>query len=498
MTIKRKIWISNILMVLIPVFLTALVVLACINTSLGSYWRSLESMYQDENGMQSVMGLIYTYQEELWETNWAEHCAPGSTGEVVQSDRMHNLEQQLSNMGYHIRVEKNGNELYSNIPEEDIILAMEAAGESIFTAKTMTLSNEKITIVKNTFVHDPKVLSILALNSEPRGEDTASYLQDYILRYILLFAAVFFIGMILVNVILSWWISRSVLTPLGILSRGTQEIRDGNLDTKLLYEKSDEFGAVCRDFEDMGSYLKESVEQRLEDEKKQKEMIRGISHDLRTPLTSIGGYVDGLLDGIADTPEKRERYLNAIRIRTRDLERLVDSLSQYNRLGSEAMKYRLRDWDFKKFLEQYMKNCREEWKRNRVSVAILDGLPPYPVRLDENEMKRVLDNLFTNTVRYREKETSSVALRLAKPDGGEWIELAFADDGPGVPEESLTKLFNTFYRVDGARSQAGKGSGIGLAVVKEIISGHGGTIHAENSGGLVMVIRLPMRKEESL
>lgn len=497
MTIRKKIWISHILMVSIPVLLTAAVIGICTNTFLGAYWHSLESMYQDENGMQSAMSLIYTYQQELWDTKWSERCMPGNM-EVVQSDRMHSLERQLSDMGYHIRVEKNGNELYSNIPEEDIVLAMEAAGESIFTAKTMTLSNEKITIVKNTFLHDQKVLSVLALNSEPRSDNSPSYLQDYILRYIVLFAVLFFIEITLVNVLLSWWISRNVLIPLKILRRGTQEIRDGNLDTRLCYEKTDEFGEVCRDFEDMRHYLKESVEQRLEDEKRQEEMIRGISHDLRTPMTSIGGYVDGLLDGIADTPEKQERYLNAIRIRTRDLERLVDSLSQYNRLGSEAMKYHLRDWDLKKFLEQYIKNCCEELNRNHVNVAIMDGQLPYSVKMDENEMKRVFDNLFTNTVRYREKEESSVTIGFRKSDDGRWIEMTFADDGPGVPEDCLTKIFHTFYRVDRSRSHAGKGSGIGLAVVKEIIAGHGGTIHAENHGGLALVICLPVRKEEPL
>lgn len=160
------------------------------------------------------------------------------------------------------------------------------------------------------------------------------------------------------------------------------------------------------------------------------------------------------------------------------------------------MKYRLRDWDLKRFLEQYIKNCHEEFKKNHVHAAILDGQPPYFVKLDENEMKRVLDNLFTNTVRYREKEASSVIIKLEKSGDGKWIQMIFTDDGPGVPEESLTKLFNTFYRVDSSRSHAGKGSGIGLAVVKEIIAGHGGTIHAENHGGLALMIRLPVRKEE--
>lgn len=497
MTIKKKIWISNILMVLIPVFITGAVIAVSIHTSLGAYWHSLESMYQDENRMQSAMSLIYTYQQELWDTNWAEHCTPSAEG-VVQNDRMYRLERQLSDMGYHIMVEKNGNQLYSNIPEEDILLAREAAGDAIFTARTMALSNEKITVVKNTFTHEQKVLSILALNSEVRSMEGPSYLQNYILRYILLFAAVFFVGMILVNVLLSWWISRSVLVPLGILRKGIQEIRDGNLDTRLFYKKTDEFGEMCRDFEDMGSYLKESVNQRLEDENRKRELIRGISHDLRTPLTSIEGYVDGLLDGIADTPKMREEYLSAIKIRAADLERLVDSLSQYNRLDSRIMEYHLQDWNLKDFLKQYIKNCREELEQNQVSVAISGGWPACEVKLDENEMKRVLDNLFTNTVRYRERDKSAVAISLTHSEDGKWVRMTFEDDGPGVPEECLDKIFDTFYRVDGARSRTGEGSGIGLAVVKEIITGHSGRIYAKNHGGLSIVIELPTGKEDSL
>lgn len=103
--------------------------------------------------------------------------------------------------------------------------------------------------------------------------------------------------------ILSCWISKSVLIPLQKLSRGTKEIREGNLDTVIEYVNPDEFGQVCHDFDEMRVHLKESVEQRLKDEQRRKDLITGISHDLRTPLTSISGYVDGLLEGMANTPE---------------------------------------------------------------------------------------------------------------------------------------------------------------------------------------------------
>lgn len=148
------------------------------------------------------------------------------------------------------------------------------------------------------------------------------------------------------------------------------------MDYEIQYQKKDELGAVCQDFNEMRLYLKQSVDQRLEFEQRRRELITGISHDLRTPLTSIKGYLDGLLDGIASTEEMRQRYLQAIKIRTQDLERLVDSLSTYNRLENPSFRYRMQEINLKSFIEDYLTdswdrfgrcegNCKRSW-RNRM------------------------------------------------------------------------------------------------------------------------------------
>ncbi len=150
--------------------------------------------------------------------------------------------------------------------------------------------------------------------STPQETDgtMVNYLKNCIRRYLAVILIIFVALTVCINGVLSWWISGSILKPLGKLSLGTKEIREGNLDTPMQYEKKDEFGQVCRDFDEMRAYLRESVQQRLKDEKRRRDLVTGISHDLRTPLTTIMGYLDGLLDGIADTPEKRLRYLQAI------------------------------------------------------------------------------------------------------------------------------------------------------------------------------------------
>ena len=497
MTIKNKIRLSNILMVLIPISVTALIVFLCMKTSFGSYWHSLETMYQDENGIQSAQSLIYTYQQELWENNWgSRQTADCSAQPIQQTETMYHLEQKLTKMGYHFTVKKNGQALYSNLSDADMEAALKTAGEALHTANSLTASCDNVSVIKNTFHHNAKEFSIIAVNSGQGDQPVESYLRNYIMKYVLLFLLLFILLTVAVNGILSRWVSRSVLIPLGKLRKGTHEIKEGNLDTKLEYEKNDEFGQVCRDFEEMRAYLKESVEQRLENERRRREMINGVSHDLRTPLTSIGGYLDGLIDGIANTPEKQARYFNAIKTRTRDLERLVDSLSEYNRLDSGRMKVHMEPGDLKVFVEQYMEAYAEEAQDNHVAMLLEAESGRYPMEFDGAQMKRVFDNLFTNTIRYRVNPKSQVTVRLNRKDGGTQIRVIFKDDGPGVPEESLERIFETFYRTDEARSHAGRGSGIGLAVVKEIVAGHGGTVHAENDRGLAIIMDFPADTEK--
>lgn len=495
MTIKKKIRLSNIMMVLIPILFTAIVINVCLHTSLGSFWYTLEAMYSDENSIQFAQSMIYTYQQELWENNWGQGVHTDVSGEITRTDEMYHLENKLSGMGYQFMITKNGKLIYTNLTEEDMQAARSVAGDAIDTAKTLTASRHEVSVIKNTFYHGEKTFCITAVHRQQTDQGVVNYLKNYILKYLYGIILFFVLLTLFVNGISSWWISRSILKPLRQLSMGTKEIREGNLDTVMGYQKKDEFGEVCRDFDEMRAYLKESVDQRLRDEKRRKDLIRGISHDLRTPLTSIIGYLDGLMEGIADTPEKRTRYLSAIKTRTGNLVSLVDSLSEYTRLDN-GFCYHMEEADLKEFVEQYLETCRHDAEQNKVEMKFVYGKEAFPVQIDREEFKRVLDNLFTNTVKYRNSEKSRILITLKRNLEGADIELVFQDDGPGVPGESLEQLFDSFYRVDDARSQLEKGSGIGLAVVKEIILGHGGKVKAENRDGLAIVIHLPSDRED--
>lgn len=495
MTIRQKVKVSNILMVFIPIVFTALVVCICLRTSLGSYWHTLQTMYSDENGVQFAQSMIYNYQQELWENNWGDEASPVYSSEIQHSAEMTHLEEKLSRLGYHFYIEKNGYEIFSNMTNEDKYAAASVAGEAVAHAKALTASSYDISVIKNTFQHEDYTFCIVAVHRGVTDQSVIQYVRAYIFSYILGFAGLFIALSLGANILLSRWISASILRPLEEIHAGTNEIRNGNLDKPLVYQKPDEFGAVCRDFNQMRTYLQESVNQRLEDEQKRKDLIAGISHDLRTPLTSICGYLDGLIDGIADTPQKQQRYYQAIQTRAGSMLELVESLSEYSRLNNREFQYHMQRGDLKAWIELYLASFQEELKRQSVDVDLQAADDCFPVQYDEKEFKRILDNLFTNTVKYRDKEHSKVRILLDRDEAAGLVRLVFRDDGPGVPEGSLTRIFDSFYRVETSREHAENGSGIGLAVVKEIVKGHGGSVTAQNQNGLAIKIELPLAEK---
>lgn len=496
MTIKNKIRLSNVLMVLIPIFVTLVVITVCINTSLGSYYNTIESMYNDENGIQFAQSMLYNYQKELWEYNWVLCENSNGESEICQNEKMTKLGDTLSDLGYKFMIMKQDNQIYSNLSENEINIGREVAGNAIDFAKTLTASRNDISVIKNTFWHGDEAFCIIAIHPYKTDGVAINCLKNYLKKYVYGIITFFIILTVILNGVLSWWLSKSILNPLKYLQSGIKNIKDGNLDLQIDYQKKDEFGQACSDFNDMRMYLKASAIQRLEDEKKRRSLITGISHDLRTPLTSISGYVDGLIDGIADTPDKVQRYLTAIKIRTGNMVNLVESLSEYTRFDSN-FKYYMERTDIKDFVNNYIDTYKGDIEHNNINLTTRYSKDNLNVKLDKKEFKRVFDNLFTNTVKYRNKDISQVMITIKYTIDMKWIEISYQDDGPGVPDDNLDKIFDSFYRVDSARNRVEKGSGIGLAVVKEIVNGHKGSVFAENRDGLAIIIHLPESREEN-
>ena len=179
MTIKRKIRLSNILTVFIPIIFTVIVVTVCLNTSLGSYWHTLVSMYSDENGVQFAHSIMANYQQELWEFNWVECGKEDETGQICSNEKMTSLGNSLSELGYHFMITKDGNQLYSNLSNEEIELGRKVVGDALDNAKTLTASRYDVAVVKNTYWHGDKVFCITAIHPEATDGKAVMYMQKY-------------------------------------------------------------------------------------------------------------------------------------------------------------------------------------------------------------------------------------------------------------------------------------------------------------------------------
>jgi signal transduction histidine kinase len=298
------------------------------------------------------------------------------------------------------------------------------------------------------------------------------------------------------NKILTSRFAKSILVPLDQLRAASNQIKEGNLDFELKYEGRDEFKEVCTDFDEMRLRLKDLVESQLRYEADRKELVADISHDLRTPITTIKGYAEGLRDGVANTPEKQINYLNTIYDKACSMEALVDSLALFSKMDTNSYPFHFEKAGFAEYLEEYFGKTKTEFYLKGLQIFFENHCAEdVYVKLDQNEMGRVLNNIFENSVKYKTSEIGSAKAELTRNGGN--IVLTIADDGPGVETEDLAKLFTRFYRADLSRTNPQAGSGLGLAIAKHIVNAHDGTIAAQNEHGLKIEITLPVLAEET-
>lgn len=289
--------------------------------------------------------------------------------------------------------------------------------------------------------------------------------------------------------------NRLVMEPVEELVAGAERIRDGNLTEKIRYEGEEEFEHVCRTFNDMQHTILEDQGQREKNEKARTDMVTGISHDLRTPLTSIRGYIKGVLDGVADTEEKRELYLRTAYESTEDMNILLQKLFDFSRMESGQMPFHMVNVDPAEFTSVWIAQKEETFERSKVKFSFWQEKETMPeVPMDIDQIPRIFDNLLENSIKYAGVCPVEITVRIFEkvseaPGEPTGVVIEWKDNGHGVPEEKLPQIFERFYRCDESRNE--KGSGIGLYVVEYIMERHGGSVKAENDGGLKIQLFFP-------
>ena len=299
-------------------------------------------------------------------------------------------------------------------------------------------------------------------------------------------------------------LNRIVLEPVEQLEAAAERIKAGNLEEPIFYEGAAEFERVCESFNDMQQTILRDQAQRAQTEQARIDMVTGISHDLRTPLTAIQGYIKGVLDGVANTEEKRQRYLSTAISAAQEMNTLLQKLFDFSRMESGQMPFYFVPVDLGEFTAAY---CAQHAARPgnlgyategdtepEALVLACTAEPGMPeVSVDVTQLTRIFDNLLENSLKYARR--TPVVCRVRVEAQAASVAVIWQDNGDGVPAEKLTRIFDRFYRCDEARTE--KGSGVGLYVVRAIMERHQGQVWAENDGGLKITLVFPRMQNET-
>lgn len=295
------------------------------------------------------------------------------------------------------------------------------------------------------------------------------------------------------GILLIGWIYQSIVKPLKQVQEATRNIKEGNLEFTLDTRAADEIGELCRDFEEMRKRLKESAEEKLQYDKESKELISNISHDLKTPITAIKGYIEGILDGVADSPEKQEKYFRTIYNKANDMSRLIDELTFYSKIDTNRIPY-----TFKKInINQYFRDCVDELsielEEKNIELTYFNYADENIVIIaDAEQLRKVVNNIIGNSVKYIGRKKGIINIRVK--DAGDFVQVEIEDNGKGIAPRDLPYIFDRFYRTDSSRNSSQGGSGIGLSIVKKIIEDHGGRIWATSKEDTGTVMCFVFRK----
>lgn len=299
--------------------------------------------------------------------------------------------------------------------------------------------------------------------------------------------------LIVSSAIVSIFMYIAFIKPIHALKAGTDRIKEGNWEEDVIIQNKDELGELCNSFNDMRRTIKELMNERLAYEEDSRELISNISHDLKTPITAIKGYVEGIMDGVADSKEKMDRYIKTIYNKANDMDSLINELALFSKIDSNVIPYHFKKID----IHEYFTDCIEELSMDMESKGFTLGYrneceKGVMVVADVEKIKRTIHNLITNAIKYNDKEKGYINIRLYELS--EFIQVEVEDNGEGISAYDLPHIFNRMYRVDTSRNSLKGGSGLGLAIAKKIIEEHGGKIWATSCPNVGTTIYFTLRK----
>ena len=483
MLIKFKLLIANVIMTFVPILLSAIVIIVIGEV----YIKGIES-----NQGINLNGNVFEDLSVKTSPNYVDINRLSSM-EINNSDDfkyLANLDNNLEKSDKGIIIRKDNNIIYESkfLKSTDISKQLGAYGSFEETIPRHGFNTKQAFLIKQKDV----VFSDNIKGSIFVVMDARSITKNF--KYFIFGCiGIIVILVIGINGIVTIFVTKSIVKPLNMLRNATNKITNENLEFQLKYDSKDEIGQLCGDFEKMRIRLKKSIELQKQYEINRNELISNISHDLKTPITSIKGFIEGILDGVASSSEKKERYLKAAYYKVNTVDNLIDELFLYSKLEVNGVSFEFDNIN----LVEYLKDCFEELQLDteekgiKLNLNIDEGCNPF-VLADRDKIRRVIINIVENSMKYIKKEQGNITIKLEEDK--DYAIVSIIDNGEGIAKDNLTYIFERFYRTDVSRNSSTGGSGLGLAISKKIIEGNGGTIWAESILGQGTTICFTLKK----
>ena len=488
MKLFTRIKISYGLLCVVPILLICIV-----TYGLGALGlNSLEKRYDVSDGSLEVFINPMEILGSLTSSIKAELCSvmEDDPGKLTDMEYLQKINKDLTKYSSYLIVRQNDTTVYSGKPDSETIevdeayLKLDAAEGDFYVPAPVPYhlsqmgftypdgSSGRICIVTNLSAMVPQIRATM-------------------IQWIIIAIAI----LVLSGTVLTMWLYKSIVKPLHLLKAATENIKEGNLNFNVKAEANDEIGELCIAFEEMRKKLKEQIDISMQYERENKELISNISHDLKTPITAIKGYIEGIMDGVADTPEKSERYLRTVYAKANDMEKMIEELFLYSKLDSNTMTYSFTKVNLNDYFEDCIEEISMDLERKNIDLGFFNYADKDVVIIaDPEQLKRVIMNIVNNSAKYIGNKKGLINIRIREE--AEFVQIELEDNGKGIAKNELCHIFDRGYRTDSSRNSAQGGSGFGLSIAKKIIEEHGGRIWATSKENIGTSICFVIRKYE--
>ena len=478
-SIKKRLLVGNFLMVFIPI---------CILSAM--FWIIFAGISFIDNGQKSF--IVSKFLEEKGAAMSIQFALSSikSNAEKGDNPKLKNLINDckiLESQGISTIIFSGEKIIYSteNFPTQKIF------SKNIFDSSILIWNEEEIFFKYTSKRHGIKIFATGNIPIDFKISEQIFSPKKFLEICGIIFLICSILFLIFLGKYLSKLLSEQILEPLEKLRAVSKEIREGNLEVSLKIEERDEIGEICRDFEKMRAELLKNKNLQEKYERNRKELIAGISHDLATPLTALKGYASGILDGIANTPEKKIHYVEMIQKTAGNMENLVENLFLFSKMELGRVEFKLEKINLYDYFSDFIADKQEIFLQRNLQIKLCENKKIPAVKIDRLQFERLVENILENSIKYKQSDKAEVFINFVEREN--FLQISFADKGRGVERENLKNIFEIFYRTDKSRTKVEKGSGLGLAIVKQIAEGMGGKIFADETegGGLTIFLELP-------